>query len=401
VNLAITDFMSVITKIAHVETTTAIWEFDPTLSQNRVLGDSLDIVAAIRTLAIKIQASGQRVAYFERLQKECGIDIPLKIPLHSNVRWGTADGMLARSYNLRQVQLFFIIGNYSNENNRPLICLLALLMSSLVRSHQFDALVIQSNTSHGPLSLLGHLTGSVLTTHTPFYLTQTVSSIFSHMKPNQPFGVPSQHLKNFRLHGRKSVPRRIITCIRMLLTVHFGSWVSIIPSLMRRRSMFLLLVSFIWTFCDIMLTNYLVLHPYYKLAYVEMAWGGAEEEKTEREAGNLDAKDWHDEALQMVQQTMEEYWNQQVEESNNTGRIPTASQVSNRHQLESEYDRHRRQLLRSQAIHVNSGGWKEELRRYLHDMPGDVTKKTDIVAWWAVSTFISIFYCCTDMLIVL
>lgn len=103
VNLAITDFMSVVTKIAHVETTTAIWEFDPTLSQNRVLGDSLDVVAAIRTLAIKIQASGQRVAYFERLQKECGVDIPLKIPLHSNVRWGTADGMLARSYTLRQV----------------------------------------------------------------------------------------------------------------------------------------------------------------------------------------------------------------------------------------------------------------------------------------------------------
>ena len=78
--------MSVITKIAHVETTTAIWEFDLTLTQNQVLEDSLDVVTAIRTLAIKIQASGQCVAYFERLQKECGIGIPLKIPLHSNVR---------------------------------------------------------------------------------------------------------------------------------------------------------------------------------------------------------------------------------------------------------------------------------------------------------------------------
>lgn len=114
VNLAITDLMGVITRIAHVETTTAIWEFDPMLSQNRVLGDSLDVVAVIRTLAIKIQASGQRVAYFERLQKECGINIPLKIPLHSNVRWGTADGMLARSYNLRQVRQFLIIRRCSN-----------------------------------------------------------------------------------------------------------------------------------------------------------------------------------------------------------------------------------------------------------------------------------------------
>ena len=103
VNLAITDFMSIIIRIAHVKTTTAIWEFDPTLSQNRVLRNSLDVIAAIQTLAIKIQASGQRIAYFEWLQKECGIDTPLKIPLHSNVCWGTADGMLAHSYNLRQV----------------------------------------------------------------------------------------------------------------------------------------------------------------------------------------------------------------------------------------------------------------------------------------------------------
>jgi hypothetical protein len=90
---------------------------------------------------------------------------------------------------------------------------------------------------------------------------------------------------------------------------------------------------------------------------------------------------------------MEDYWNQQVEESNSTGRIPTSSQVSNKHPLESEYDRHRRQLLQSQAIHANSGGWGEELQRYLHDMPTNVTKDTDIVAWWAVSTFISIFCC--------
>ena len=49
-----------------------------------------------------------------------------------------------------------------------------------------------------------------------------------------------------------------------------------------------------------MLINYLVLHPYYKLAYIKMAWGGAEEEKMERDAGNLNAKDWHDEALQVM-----------------------------------------------------------------------------------------------------
>lgn len=107
-NLAITDIMSVITNTATVETTSAIWEFDPTLPGNRVLGDSLDIISALCTLAIKIQASGQHISYFNHLQKECGIVNPLTIPLHSNVRWGTADRMLERSYTLRQPINLFI-----------------------------------------------------------------------------------------------------------------------------------------------------------------------------------------------------------------------------------------------------------------------------------------------------
>ena len=100
--------MSVITNTATVETTSAIWEFDPTLPGNRVLGDSLDIISALCTLAIKIQASGQHISYFNHLQKECGIVNPLTIPLHSNVRWGTADRMLERSYTLRQPINLFI-----------------------------------------------------------------------------------------------------------------------------------------------------------------------------------------------------------------------------------------------------------------------------------------------------
>jgi hypothetical protein len=46
--------MGHITKIAAVETSTAIWEFDPSLADNRVLGGSLDVIAAIRTLTIKV-----------------------------------------------------------------------------------------------------------------------------------------------------------------------------------------------------------------------------------------------------------------------------------------------------------------------------------------------------------
>ena len=46
--------MQHITKIAAVENATAIWEYDPTWSDNHVLGGSLNVIAAIRTLTIKV-----------------------------------------------------------------------------------------------------------------------------------------------------------------------------------------------------------------------------------------------------------------------------------------------------------------------------------------------------------
>ena len=46
--------MGHITKIAAVENATAIWEYDPTQEDNRVLGGSLDVIAAICTFAIKV-----------------------------------------------------------------------------------------------------------------------------------------------------------------------------------------------------------------------------------------------------------------------------------------------------------------------------------------------------------
>jgi len=57
VNLGNIDVMARITKIAAVENVTAIWEYDPTQDDNRVLGSSLDVIAAIRTLAIKVSIS--------------------------------------------------------------------------------------------------------------------------------------------------------------------------------------------------------------------------------------------------------------------------------------------------------------------------------------------------------
>jgi hypothetical protein len=47
--------MAHITKLAVVANATAIWEYDPSREDNRVLGGSLDVIAAIRTLAIKVR----------------------------------------------------------------------------------------------------------------------------------------------------------------------------------------------------------------------------------------------------------------------------------------------------------------------------------------------------------
>lgn len=66
VNLANAAVMGHITKIAVIENTNAIWEYDPELPDNRVLGGSLDVVAALRTLVIKVYSSITiRVSYMK------------------------------------------------------------------------------------------------------------------------------------------------------------------------------------------------------------------------------------------------------------------------------------------------------------------------------------------------
>lgn len=51
-----------------------------------------------------------------------------------------------------------------------------------------------------------------------------------------------------------------------------------------------------------MITNkLLVLHPYYKLNYIKLAWGGAEEQMADIAAGNHDAKNWQAEAEKIVE----------------------------------------------------------------------------------------------------
>jgi len=77
VNLENVDIMQNITKIAAVENAMAIWEYDPTQPDNRVLGGSLDVIAAIHTLAIKVSV---RINFliFTTLMTFC--DLRYKLP---------------------------------------------------------------------------------------------------------------------------------------------------------------------------------------------------------------------------------------------------------------------------------------------------------------------------------
>lgn len=49
--------MTEVTQVGIIESKQAIWDYDPTLEENRVVSGGLDVIAVIRTLAIKVSPS--------------------------------------------------------------------------------------------------------------------------------------------------------------------------------------------------------------------------------------------------------------------------------------------------------------------------------------------------------
>jgi hypothetical protein len=131
---------------------------------------------------------------------------------------------------------------------------------------------------------------------------------------------------------------------------------------------------------------YTVLHPYYKLAYIKMAWGGAEEQAAECAAGNLNAKNWQDEALKVVERTMESYWKARRAANGAASAVDANVMIDDNCDLETDFDRHRKALF-TQVQMSDHGRWEAELRRYLKDIPDRVSKDTDVIDWWGVCTF--------------
>jgi len=136
-----------------------------------------------------------------------------------------------------------------------------------------------------------------------------------------------------------------------------------------------------------------VLHPYYKLDYIKIAWGGAEEQEQQQAAGDPNAKNWHDKALKIIENAMRDYWKEAQEESHcqlvtheQSTSASQSSPTTGSATLDSTFDRHRRELL-EKAARENSAllGWATELCRYLSVVIEGALKDMDIIAWWAVS----------------
>lgn len=99
VNLGVIAFVDTVTQTALLESQESVWSYDPATPGNLRDGN-LDGIAIIRTLVVKIQASSQRVEFFEKCQSLDGTKSS-KIPLHSKTRWGTAALMCAKAYEKR------------------------------------------------------------------------------------------------------------------------------------------------------------------------------------------------------------------------------------------------------------------------------------------------------------
>ncbi|KAF7770801.1 hypothetical protein Agabi119p4_6775 [Agaricus bisporus var. burnettii] len=352
VNLANIDIMKHITNIAVTENKTAIWEFNPALERNWITNGGLDVIAALRTLAIKIQASPIRIEYFNTLQVQCGIPVPLKIPLHSNVRWGTAHAMLDRAHKLCQVITLFVSG--ADERYGPIttirkegepMCKIPWTAFSFTsddwqrvadaRDILADSNVIQQNFSTEHQATL--------------WRALPLMDQLKHQWENRRDGVDT--------YARFSIYSSAIQDGLNKIEKYYSKF--------SKKPAYLLA---------------LILHPYYKIDYIETVWGGEKKQQEEREQGNHSAKNWKYEATIIFEATAETYWNNRPRAQATSFSTSTTAQHEDSSTL-SEFDRRRQALLKEKSA---AGGedWRKEVRTYLGTVEPDVSVTTDIVVWW-------------------
>ena len=160
----------------------------------------------------------------------------MKVPLHSNVHWGMAYGMLARCYDLQIVCSFYHYYQLANYKNSQSIYSSAWQMNFSAQLHLFDIQEVLSNTSPGQLLVSRHPIGNMSTTRVPLYHVQMISNKSSHTIINQPSGMQFLHLKSSRQHGRRSATPPDTGSSRVQSTLHLQKYRNITTSLTTRRS---------------------------------------------------------------------------------------------------------------------------------------------------------------------
>lgn len=114
-----------------------------------------------------------------------------------------------------------------------------------------------------------------------------------------------------------------------------------------------------------------------------MAWGRLEKQHRDKEAGNIYMKD---EALKIVERTMEEYWQPEPEldiELSSADETTAKLKHKCNNTLRPKFDCHQQKLSEQSQKH-DSSGWAAELHCYLSDLPPNVMRKMDVVTWWVV-----------------
>jgi hypothetical protein len=157
----------------------------------------------------QIQSSGQRIETFEKLQIECGIAQPLKIPLHSNVRWGSAYSMLDRAYTLRQSINLFIASADERFGS-----ITTLRRDGRVIKHipwsafkLSDVDWIRVRDAAAILAVCTSSTHCLLTTECNHRILILFNNTF-HPRDSQRCGALSPRLRSFRLLGKRSAMTR-------------------------------------------------------------------------------------------------------------------------------------------------------------------------------------------------
>nr|VWO99121.1 Swi1p [Ganoderma boninense] len=296
-----------------------------------------------------IQASGQRKQVFRRFQLEHPqLGNTRNIPLHNNTRWGSADGMLNVSLDLQDPITSFV--EHTDAKFGPITTLRPkggpareILWSTFkLKKHDWTHVRLCAEII-GDANDYQQICSSTQspTLHQVIPVLESLATCWEAKAKNPKFEVFHDALKKGLAKINKYYKKLDNTDVYILA---------------------------------------LLLHPYYKLDYIESEWGGQAEYKADIAAGELNPTNWTVHARSITEKAMKHYWplcfgcltaaaaNEEPD---------AASASSNTRQ--DEYDRARAAHLRN--AHAEDG-WKTELRRYLDDPMADVKKDINTVEWW-------------------